>query len=87
MAQVGDVRLREEPNEYGVMRSVHRCLACGEEFTVTPAVPEGETFGGCQGPTCSSYDSSRDIDLFFENGAAVMEAPDGSMIIDIKNVE
>jgi hypothetical protein len=52
-------------NEYGTVVSFHRCSACGGEFTVCP--PAGPLFGSdCLADTCSSYDISRDVDMFFE---------------------
>ena len=68
-----DFKIRDDKNEYGTPISVHQCLACGHEFTVCPAQPDGVEFGGCQAPMCSSYDSSRDVDLLFEMGDVEIE--------------
>lgn len=53
-------------NEYGTLVSVHRCESCGCEFTVCPEVPDGIEWGGCQGPTCGSYDERRDVDRLID---------------------
>lgn len=57
-------------NKYGTNVSVHRCDACGAEFTVCPATyPESKGWENCLGPKCSSYDKGRDFDKAFdENG-------------------
>ncbi len=60
-ATSGLIGVREEN---GGLVSVHRCYACGEEFTVTP--PAGDDWGGCLAETCPSYDPDRDVDIFFE---------------------
>ena len=81
-----DIKLRDDKNEYGTPVSVHKCLVCGAEFTVCPAVPDGVEHGGCTGPECASYDSSRDVDLLFTNGEVEVKTDaDGNRIIDLKD--
>lgn len=56
-------------NEYGTPVSVLTCSACGRGFTVCPALGEDwrEKWGDeCLADYCSSYDLSRDVDIFFE---------------------
>lgn len=56
--------LRDTHNQYGTPVSMHRCDGCGFLFTVCP--PAGDSWGGCLGEDCASYDITRDIDLFWD---------------------
>ena len=58
------MKIGEERNEHGILRSVHRCPDCNNEFTVTPAA--GSDWGGCLGEGCPSYDPDRDCEWMFE---------------------
>lgn len=56
-------------NEHGTPITVFpSCTGCGQQFTVCPAVPPErvEQWRGCLGEHCSTYDLSRDIDLFWD---------------------
>lgn len=54
-------------NDCGTPVTVMTCAACGHEFTVCPALPEGNDWGAdCLGDLCPSYDIARDVDMFFE---------------------
>jgi len=58
--------IREYPNEHGTGTSVHECMACGIEFTVTPAAANnGLGYENCLAPDCASYDPHRDMDIVF----------------------
>lgn len=64
------MRLRETINEYGTPVVEYRCESCGETFTICPA-PEPEKddqWTGCMAATCASYDESRDVDRWFDEG-------------------
>jgi len=81
-----DIKLRDDKNEYGTPMSVHQCLVCGTEFSVIPALADGVEHGGCTGPTCASYDSSRDVDLLFASGeVTVTEDAEGNRLLDLKD--
>lgn len=59
----------ETVNEYGTPITVFpSCVGCGQESTVCPALPPERVaeWAGCLGEQCSTYDLSRDIDLFWE---------------------
>jgi hypothetical protein len=75
------MRLRETTNEYGTPVAEYRCQTCGEIFTICPA-PEPEKddqWKDCLARECSSYDESRDIDKWFEDGRVrSIDNPDGS---------
>lgn len=59
------MKVGESFNGFGTRISLHRCLYCGSNFTVTPATDNG--FGlGCLASSCSSYDIMRDVDLMFD---------------------
>lgn len=63
-------RIRETTNEYGTPVGEYRCESCGDVFTVCPApLPEmDDQWAGCTAPHCDSYDESRDIDKWFDEG-------------------
>lgn len=64
------MRLRATTNEYGTPVAEYRCEACGELFTVCPmpAADEDDQWTGCTAPECASYDESRDVDKWFDEG-------------------
>lgn len=67
------MRLRETTNEYGTPVAEYRCENCGELFTVCPmpAANEDEYWNGCTAPNCASYDPTRDIDKWFDEGRVI----------------
>lgn len=64
--------LGRSSNEYGTAISLHRCVGCGEVFTVCPAVEEERIDAGewdaCMAVSCATYDPQRDADRFFGEG-------------------
>ena len=59
------MKVGETLNGYGTTVSLHRCIYCGDNFTVTPA--EDNSWGlGCLAEQCDSYDITRDVDLFWD---------------------
>lgn len=62
------MKIGEGVNEYGTPVSIHKCQACGDEYTVCPPCPT-ENNGGCLAPTCESYDPDRDVEGLFEGGS------------------
>lgn len=58
-------KICDDVNEDGRPISVHICGDCGNLFTLCP--PYDESWGGCLGGTCSSYDESRDLDKLFDD--------------------
>lgn len=64
-------------NEHGTPVFHAVCRACGEQFQVIPHPPPDRMHvwleGGCTGPHCSSYDSTRDVDLMLGEGSASLE--------------
>lgn len=63
----------EGVNEYGTPISLFTCAACGEDFTVCPAVPEEkrDEWEGCMDTLCPSYDIDRDVDHLFAIGGEI----------------
>lgn len=66
----------EAKNEYGITISTHVCDMCGDEFTVCPAVSDGEEgWENCLTPKCKSYAPERDIDVLFMSDAELANVP------------
>ena len=63
-------RIGETLNEYGTPVAKYRCESCGEVFSVcpSPTPDEDEQWRGCLWDGCDSYDESRDIDNWFDEG-------------------
>lgn len=64
------MRIRETTNDYGTPVVEYRCEACGELFTVCPAPSEDrdDQWKGCQADVCASYEPTRDVDKWFDEG-------------------
>ena len=64
------MRISETTNEYGTPVVEYRCETCGDLFTICPAPPpeNDDQWTGCQAPECASYDESRDVDKWFDEG-------------------
>ena len=74
MYDVGMAHIGYGKNEYGTTISKHQCEACGNEFTLCPAVfPEQKGWENCLAKTCTSYDKSRDADLLFDESGHLKE--------------
>lgn len=56
----------ETVNEFGTPVSVIRCSSCERVTTVCPVTTTERWGTGCLADDCSTYDLSRDIDIFFE---------------------
>ena len=63
------MKLRNNYNRFRTPVSVHRCDACGAEFTVCPPAKNDSDWDGCMAENCDSYDPSRDIDKLFDGGS------------------
>lgn len=58
--------LGKSTNEYGVVVSLHSCMAGCGDFTVCPAVAEDtQDWDFCMGRNCPGYDPARDADKMF----------------------
>lgn len=59
--------VRADENEHGTPLTVHKCDECGNEFTVTPAVPaeRRDEWNMCMAESCPSYEPTRDAELYF----------------------
>jgi len=61
-------------NEFGTPVSNHVCATCGVEFTICPAIPDGETgWENCLAPECDSYDSHRDAEVLFKTDSELAQ--------------
>lgn len=67
-----------ELGESGALWSKHTCGACGQRYTLCPAVPSDDCCGappGLRGPNdpgCATYDARRDVDRMLGDGTAVL---------------
>lgn len=84
------MRLATTTNEYDVPVAHYRCATCGALYTITPAPEQDEHWDNCLAPECASYDPSRDIDKWFEDGGRVRAIPRGdgtSRLVPIRVIE
>lgn len=60
----------EGVNDYGTAVTLHRCDACGGEFSVCPAVSDDakDQWDNCLSEDCGSYEPTRDAELYLGLG-------------------
>lgn len=85
------MRVRKTNNEYGTPVVEYRCETCGELFTICPAPkPEqDDQWAGCLAPMCGSYDPSRDVDKWFEEGRvrAIAQGDGSSRLVPFRVID
>jgi len=61
------MKLRDDINEEGIPVTWFKCDSCDTEYTICPAIKEGQEAGwnNCMTHECSSYDPSRDAEVLF----------------------
>ena len=60
--------LSTSTNEHGILEGHFKCRTCGAPFTVTPCPINPEKWPNCLAPDCASYELSRDLDRYFDDG-------------------
>ncbi len=93
--RVGDIvmvstRQRETANEFGTLVVEYKCSACGATFTVCPAPDDDNdaAWENCLAPTCASYDPSRDVDKWFDEGRVrAIGTEKGFRLVPFKSID